>query len=301
MVPAGEAHRWRPPWVWRALMVGARAVVGVTCRLRVTGALPASLRGRPLILAVNHIGPFDPIVFTAACRVRRLAPRMMATGGLFDAPVAGPVVRAAGMIRVNRHTPSVGDALDAARTALETGSVVAVYPEGRIGLDPGMWPEQGKTGPARLALATGVPVVPVAQWGAHEVMVYHGWRTMIARLCRAVAVRPVVRVHFGAPVDLSDLAPQARGAAQRATDRIMDALTAELAAVRRDEPRLPRYVDPTRPLSTARRHVRTGGPTGPRSVGGLVAAQSQVGEDGLAGGADPEGLPGLGDAPVGGP
>ena len=50
--------------------------------------------------------------------------------------------------------------------------MVLVYPEGRIGLDPGMWPERGKTGTARLALASGAPVVPVAQWGAHEVLPY---------------------------------------------------------------------------------------------------------------------------------
>lgn len=245
---------WRAPLTWRLLLVAARVATALVCRLRVTGDVPQRLRGGPLILAVNHIGVFDPVAVAAACRIRRLAPRMMATGGLFRAPVVGPVLRAAGLIRVDRRTPAVADALRAAGRALEAGSVVAAYPEGRIGLDPGLWPERGKTGLARLALAGGVPVVPVAQWGAHEVMAYHGWPAMLARLCRAVLRRPVVRVHFGPVVDLSGIAAQAPGAAVHATERIIDAVTVQLAALRRDEPRLPRHTDPTRPLSTARRH-----------------------------------------------
>ena len=57
-----------------------------------------------------------------------------------------------------------------AEAALAERSVVLAYPEGRITLDPGMWPERGKTGLARLAVASGAPVVPVAQWGAHTVL-----------------------------------------------------------------------------------------------------------------------------------
>jgi 1-acyl-sn-glycerol-3-phosphate acyltransferase len=119
------------------------------------------------------------------------------------------------------------------------------YPEGRITLDPGMWPERGKTGLARVALATGVPVVPVAQWGAHEVIAWGGFGASVAALTRSLWRRPVVRVHFGPPVDLSGLTAGAPGAAQQATDRIIGALVTQLAP-------LPRWVDPQRPLSTAR-------------------------------------------------
>jgi hypothetical protein len=79
---------------------------------------------------------------------------------------------------------------------------------------------------------------------------------MVTRLLRAAVTRPVVQVHFGTPVTFSDLAAARPGDAQRATDRIIDALTAELAPLRAAEPRLPRYLDPTRPVSTARRHRR---------------------------------------------
>lgn len=225
-------------------------------RLRVTGDLSPDLRAGPVLLAINHIGPFDPIAFTAASRVRRLTPRLMATGGLFRAPVVGALMRACGHIRVNRRQADVASALDEVTEALARGSHVAGYPEGRITLDPGVWPERGKTGMARIALQSGVPVVPVVQWGAHEVTAWGGWGPMLFTTLRSMLRRPVVRVHFGTPVDLSDLAYGVPGAAQQATDRIIDALTEQLRPLRADEPRLPRYVDPVRPITTARRHRR---------------------------------------------
>jgi 1-acyl-sn-glycerol-3-phosphate acyltransferase len=182
----------------------------------------------------------------------------MATGGLFRAPVFGAFMRACGHIRVNRRQADVAGAVDDVIVALERGSVVVGYPEGRITLDPGMWPERGRTGLARVALRTGVPVVPVAQWGAHEVLPWGGLGPTLARLVGTVFRRPVVRVRFGAPVDLSGIVDGTPGAAQKATDRIMDAIVAELTVLRVDEPRLPRYVDPVRPLSTGRSHRRPG-------------------------------------------
>jgi 1-acyl-sn-glycerol-3-phosphate acyltransferase len=253
-VNGGPPDRWVTPLTWRILLVTARVLVGAVCRLRVTGDVPAPLRTGPVILAANHIGPFDPIAVTAACRVRRLAPRLMATGGLFRAPVVGSVMRAAGHIRVNRRQADVADALGAVTDALAQHAFVLGYPEGRITLDPGMWPERGKTGLARVALRTGAPVVPVAQWGAHEVMAWGGGGAMLATLLRSIVRRPVVRVHFGTPIDLTDLVETTPGAAQRATDRIIDAITAELKPLRADEPRLPKYIDDRRPISVQRRH-----------------------------------------------
>jgi hypothetical protein len=61
-------------------------------------------------------------------------------------------------------------------------------------------------------------------------------------------------VHFGAPVDLSGLTADVPGHAQRATERIIEALTVTLAPLRPDEPDRPRHVDPTRPTSTDRLH-----------------------------------------------
>jgi 1-acyl-sn-glycerol-3-phosphate acyltransferase len=245
---------WRPPLLWRLLQVLARIVVGPVARLRVTGEVPAARRRGPLILAANHISPFDPIVMAAACQVAGIAPRIMATGGLFRAPVVGAVMRRCGHIRVDRGSAAVTESLAAAARAVAGGSVVLVYPEGRMGLDPGMWPERGKTGTARLALASGAPVAPVAQWGAHEVVPYGAPRGLARAIAHALVRRPVIRVHFGPPIDLDGLRAEAPGHARRATDRIIDALTETLAPLRPDEPDTPRHVDPTRPSDTTRSH-----------------------------------------------
>jgi 1-acyl-sn-glycerol-3-phosphate acyltransferase len=129
---------------------------------------------------------------------------------------------------------------------------VVGYPEGRITLDPGLWPERGKTGLARLALATDATVVPVAQWGAHEMIAWDRPGTMLWTALTAAFRRPTVRVHFGEPVDLAGLTLADRSHAQRAADRITEATIAALRPLRVDEPGLPRYVDPTRPVSTER-------------------------------------------------
>lgn len=259
---------WRAPLFWRSTQLLARAVVAALARLRVTGDVPAQLRHGPLILAANHISPFDPVVLAAACRARGVAPRIMAAGGLFRAPLIGAAMRHSGHIRVDRRSATAGDAVRVAAAAVAAGSVVLVYPEGRIGLDPGMWPERGKTGTARLALRSGAVVVPVAQWGSHEVLPYAAPRGLLPAVLRAALRRPLIRVHFGAPVDLGETDPDAPGAAARATARIIDALTETLAPLRADEPDAPRHRDPTRPLDTRRAHRRPGPPADETRPGG---------------------------------
>lgn len=245
-------RRWRPPVLWRAAQVAARVLVAAVARLRVTGELPPGPDGRrgegPLILAANHISPFDPVALAAACRTRRVAPRFLATGGLFHAPVVGAVMRHWGHIPVHRRTVRVTEAVPDTTAALAAGAVVLVYPEGRIGLNADMWPERGRTGVGRLALATGATVVPVAQWGAHETVPYSSPQGLLRAIPGTVWRRPVVRVRFGRPVDLSDLRDGQPGHARRATDRIILAITRELAVLRVDEPELPRHVDPSRPV-----------------------------------------------------
>ncbi len=233
-------------WVTRAL-----------ARFSVTG-IDNLTTGGAHVLASNHISAFDPVVLTAATGLGGLFPAFMAHPGPFDTPVLGWFMRRWGHIRVDRDTPNAPQALHDAVAVLGTGRSVFIYPEGRISLDPGLWPEKGKTGVGRLVLATGAPVIPVAVWGAHEIVPYDAPRGMWPRLWHALRHRPTVRVHFGAPVDLSGVDPDRPGAAQKVTDRIQDAITEALAPLRADEPDLPRFVDPTRPVSTARsRRIRS--------------------------------------------
>lgn len=251
----------RTPLLWRLLMQLDALLVVLTGRLVVTGEVPEDLRDRPVLLASNHIGNADPLVLLATCRKQRLAPRFVATGGLFDTPVLGQVLRACGHIRADRGKSSAAHALDRVVEALrDSPRPVVVYPEGRISLEPGLWPERGKTGVARMALASGAVVIPVSQWGAHEAMCYGMVRVTGLRdvwvlffsWLQALRRRPVLQVYFGEPVDLSGLSAGRVGDAARARDRIMRSITANLAPLRADEPEEPRLADPTRPVSGKR-------------------------------------------------
>ncbi|MGH3439596.1 MAG: lysophospholipid acyltransferase family protein, partial [Sciscionella sp.] len=152
---------------------------------------------------------------------------------------------------------NVVEAFGRAVDAMHTGGPIAMYPEGRISLDPGLWPERGKTGAARLALAAQVPVIPISQWGAQEAAIWgtktvtcwHDFQIVAGSWLRAVWARPRLRVHFGAPVDLSGLSATRLGDAVRARDRIMRAVTDGLVPLRANEPDVPRFQDPTRPVT----------------------------------------------------
>ncbi len=247
---------WRPPLLWRAALAISRPLTALVSRLEVTVEDGREL-GHGVILAANHIGNFDPIALTAACAKLGLAPRNLAMEELFTTPVVGWLLKRAGQIRVDRDKPTAPQALTDAQAALAEGSVIIVYPEGRIGLDPGMWPERGKTGTGRLALATGAQIIPVAIWGAHEIVPYDTTKGMTAAILRAIRRRPLIKIHFGAPLDLSAIDTTKPGAAQRVTDLLMDAITRELAPLRADEPDVPRHHDPTRRVETRRSHRRS--------------------------------------------
>ncbi|WP_158892302.1 lysophospholipid acyltransferase family protein [Amycolatopsis anabasis] len=254
-----DENRRGVPAVWRTMTALDRGLVSLVGRLKVTGQVPADLRKRPLLMAANHIGVFDAFVLIAACKKLGFEPRFLLAGGLLDAPVVGPALRASGHLRIDRGKATAieqfAQAIEALRT---TRSPIIVYPEGRISHDPGLWPERGKTGAARLALAAGVPVVPISQWGAHEA-VYWGTETVsgpadLVPLARsgltAPLRRPTFRVHFGEPVDLSEFPPDKPGSGVRAHAKIMRAITDGLVPLRKNELDRPRFHDPTRPTDT---------------------------------------------------
>ena len=116
------------------------------------------------------------------------------------------------------------------REALKAGEVVGIFPEGTLTRDPDQWPMEFKSGAARLALDTGVPVIPVSQWGPQDIMAPYNAKGIDMRPGRRVAY------HFGEPVDLSDLMSPAGSedheAVNEATKRISDAVRAGVGKLR---------------------------------------------------------------------
>lgn len=179
-------------------------------------ALPAS--GGVLVVG-NHVSYVDPLAVGRYLIWHGRWPRFLGKAELWRIPVIGWLARACRQIPVLRGTAQARDSLAAARTALDAGECVAIYPEGGRTRDPDLWPQAHRTGAARLALATGHPVIPVGVWGTQDVM--PGRRLSWPRLgCR-------IRVLMGQPVDLDDLVgrdddPNAVAEAGR---RIMAAIT----------------------------------------------------------------------------
>lgn len=189
------------------------------------------------IVAANHVTNLDPLTFSHFLYDNGIAPRLLAKSSLFGVPVLGRTLRATGQIPVHRGTATAVQSLQSAIDALAQGECVAVFPEGTLTREPDLWPMQGKTGVARLALTTRVPVVPVAQWGAHLVLGRY------SKVLRPFPRKPVTVV-AGPPVDLSDLydRPQDAAVLREATERIMAAITTQLETIRGESAPAERFV-----------------------------------------------------------
>jgi 1-acyl-sn-glycerol-3-phosphate acyltransferase len=121
--------------------------------------------------------------------------------------------------------------MKAAVDALAAGRTVVIYPEGTITKDPEGWPMSGRTGIARIALATGVPVIPAARWGTREILDHYH------KTFRPLP-RKTVTTLFGEPVDLSAYRgrPVTPALLREVTDVAMDRVTGLLAEVREEQP-----------------------------------------------------------------
>jgi 1-acyl-sn-glycerol-3-phosphate acyltransferase len=152
---------------------------------------------------------------------------------LFKLPIAGRIISSAGQIPVYRESTQAADAFRDAVAAVERGECVGVYPEGTISRDPDLWPMSGKTGVARIALRTGCPVIPIANWGAQEVIRSYTGKTRIRLL-----PRKTIKVRAGKPVDLSAFAdkPITNELLHEATEVIMHAVAETLGELRGETP-----------------------------------------------------------------
>ena len=185
----------------------------------------------PAIVVANHRSYFDPLALGATFARRGRAVRFLGKREVFDAPVVGQVARALGGIKVDRGSGSDDPLLEAA-TALASGELVAILPEGTIPRGRAFFePElSGRWGAARLAAEAKVPVVPIGLWGTEKV-----WPRS-ERLPRVwnITSPPTVRVRVGDPVELKYRSPNAD--TKRMMSAIVDLLPPEARERREPTP-----------------------------------------------------------------
>lgn len=183
-----------------------------------------------IVVVSNHLSWFDPIALCHILWNNGRPPRFLAKEALFHAPLVGTIVSNAGQIPVYRETEVAADSVKAAVEAVKDGEAVVVYPEGTITRDPDLWPMTGRTGAARIALMSGAPVIPIAQWGPQDVMAPY------AKEFKMIPPK-LMQMRVGPPVTLDDLREQpiTTEVLQRATGRIMDELTALLEEIRGEQ------------------------------------------------------------------
>ena len=182
---------------WFLKWVGLGPAMRLVWRPRVEGAdsLP---RSGQVIIASNHLSFIDSFFLPLMVR-RRVT--FLAKAEYFTKPgIKGWASRqffaGTGQVPIDRTgADAAKSALDTGLRVLAGGSMLGIYPEGTRSPDAKLY--RGKTGVARLALASGSPVIPCAVIGT-DLLQPPG------RLLPKLRPRP--RLRFGAALDFSDRA-----------------------------------------------------------------------------------------------
>ena len=207
-------------------------------------------RSGGVIVAANHLSYADWAAMALFIYEAGRYPAFLIKSSAFNVKVIGPFLHAAGQFPVNRGSADAALVLGDAERGLARGECLIFYPEGTATRDPQLWPMVAKTGVARLALATGVPVIPVAQWGTQDILPYGTKRLH-------VIPRHTVKLLAGPPVDLSGYLgePLTRDVLRAATNTIMADITGLLARLRGGTPPAAPY-DPAAARRAARQAAR---------------------------------------------
>ncbi|TAN05483.1 MAG: 1-acyl-sn-glycerol-3-phosphate acyltransferase [Rhodanobacteraceae bacterium] len=189
------ARLWAP-----GLMFGAGA------KLRVEGVERVDF-SKPHVFVANHESMID------ICALFRALPvpiRFVIKQELAKVPFIGWYARAMGMLFIERgHAREAAQRLHGVVSVVRAGASLCAFPEGTRGRDGSVGPFKG--GAFQVALAAGVPVVPIAIAGSGAVLPASGF-----------SVRPgTIHVRIGEPIATAGLHAGDRHAlAQRAHDAV---------------------------------------------------------------------------------
>lgn len=195
------------PRKWSRIMLWAAGV-----KVTVHGA-EKLVEGEPHIFVSNHLSWFD--IPSLAGYLPRY--KFVAKASLFKIPVFGPAIRAVGMIPIERENRKAAfESLQVAADKIKEGNSVVIYPEGTRGTGYPMRPF--KKGPFVLAIASGVPVVPV---------LLHGTLEVFGKNSKSVRPGPV-DIHLLEPIPTAGLS---YGDREKLANDVRDRMAAELERV----------------------------------------------------------------------
>jgi 1-acyl-sn-glycerol-3-phosphate acyltransferase len=180
-------------WYWLFKYIFMGPLLSLLGRPKVEG-LDYIPRSGPMILASNHLAVADsfylPLVVSR--RITFLAKAEYFTGTGLSGWFQRWFYTVAGQVPIDRtDADSAQAALTTAERILKEGKLLGMYPEGTRSPDGRLY--KGKTGLARLALESGVPVIPVAMIGTNVVNPPGSKMWKFGR----------VQVKFGKPMDFT--------------------------------------------------------------------------------------------------
>jgi 1-acyl-sn-glycerol-3-phosphate acyltransferase len=178
-------------WIFKFVIMGP--ILAFLGRPKVEGLEYVPSSG-PVILASNHLAVADSFYLPLVVRRRItfLAKSEYFTGSGIKGWFTRWFYTAAGQVPIDRTDADAAQAaLDTAERILKQGKLLGMYPEGTRSPDGRLY--KGKTGLARVALQTGVPVIPVAMIGTDTVNPPGSKMWRFGR----------VTIKFGEPMDFS--------------------------------------------------------------------------------------------------
>ena len=180
-------------WYWLFKFVFMGPLLSLLGRPKVEGLEYVPDSGA-VILASNHLAVADSFYkcLVVKRRITYLAKAEYFTGSGLKGWFQRWFYTAAGQVPIDRtDADSANAALTTAMRVLSDGKVLGMYPEGTRSPDGRLY--KGKTGLARVALETGVPVIPVAMIGTDVVNPPGSKMWKFGR----------VQVKFGKPMDFT--------------------------------------------------------------------------------------------------
>ena len=197
-----EHIRAHPPgWIYELVRVILTPIAVLIYRTRAIGTTNVPADG-PAIVAPNHFSNMDH--FFAAVFLRRKM-QFMAKSQLFGNPILNYIFRIGGVFPVRRGHHDQ-EAFTTAHAVIDRGNCVLMYCEGGRSRTGKLG--EARPGVGRLALETGVPVVPTAIHGSLGV---RKWRKLRF---------PKVTVQYGEPITFDVVAEPTREQQLEAAERV---------------------------------------------------------------------------------